>query len=187
MKASSESGECASLISTASFSVFEAVCWPGMGVSVSFSSATPASRVVSYTTGSGCLALALVLPRDFPAKERSIGEEREKTRASQGACWALGRAISCKEKPSILAPHEQLRGPHAPGARALKRRDHAGDGVVEGGVAVQIRLPEFLQQLEIVIPASLVEAFAQGVGSVAAARGGAILVAGSRTGGAEHG
>src|SRR6266487_2082375 len=32
MKASSESGECASLISTGSFSVFEAVCWPGMGV-----------------------------------------------------------------------------------------------------------------------------------------------------------
>src|SRR6266568_7408837 len=32
MKASSESGECASLISSGSFSVFEAVCWPGMGV-----------------------------------------------------------------------------------------------------------------------------------------------------------
>src|SRR5229473_894821 len=43
MKASSESGECASLISTVSFSVFEAVCWPGMGVFVPFSSATPAS------------------------------------------------------------------------------------------------------------------------------------------------
>src|SRR5260370_19287524 len=42
MKASSESGECASLISTGSFSVFEAVCWPDMGLSVSFSSATPA-------------------------------------------------------------------------------------------------------------------------------------------------
>src|SRR5437879_3380391 len=89
MKASSESGECASLISTASFSVFEAVCWPGMGVSVSFSSATPASRVVSYTTGSGCLALALVLPRDFPAKEkvyrRGTGENARVARGLLGA------------------------------------------------------------------------------------------------------
>jgi hypothetical protein len=30
MKASSESGECASLISTGDFSVFEAVCLPAM-------------------------------------------------------------------------------------------------------------------------------------------------------------
>src|SRR6266852_1778268 len=42
MKASSESGECASLISTGSFSVFEAVRWPGMDVLDSFSGATPA-------------------------------------------------------------------------------------------------------------------------------------------------
>src|SRR6266849_10498295 len=44
MKASSESGECASLISTGSFSVVEAVGWPGMDASVSSSSATPARR-----------------------------------------------------------------------------------------------------------------------------------------------
>src|SRR5689334_16838293 len=31
MNASSESGECASLISTGAVSVFEAACWPGMG------------------------------------------------------------------------------------------------------------------------------------------------------------
>jgi hypothetical protein len=36
MKASSESGECASLISTVSFSVLEAVCVPDMGLSVPF-------------------------------------------------------------------------------------------------------------------------------------------------------
>src|SRR5713101_5876749 len=42
MKASSESGECASRISTGSFSVFEAACRPGINVSVSFSSANPA-------------------------------------------------------------------------------------------------------------------------------------------------
>src|SRR5438067_1678739 len=82
MKASSESGECASLISTVSFSVFEAACWPRMGV--------------------------------------------------------------------------------------------------------QIRLPEFLQQLEILVPTALIEAFAQRVRSVAAARG-AILVAGSGAGGAKYG
>src|SRR5436190_20130905 len=81
MKASSESGECASLISTVSFSVFEAVCWPGMGVSVSFSGATPQSQVVSYATserpprpGFGSSQ------RDFPVNEWSIGDGRKGAR-----------------------------------------------------------------------------------------------------------
>src|ERR1700730_8998482 len=70
-------------------------------------------------------------------------------------------------------------------SRRLKRRDHAGDGVVEGGATVKVGLPEFLQQLEIVVPAALIEAFAQGVGSVATWAA-AVLVTGSRTRRAKH-
>src|SRR5260370_37524222 len=72
------------------------------------------------------------------------------------------------------------------GSRTLQRRDHARDGVVEGGAAVKIGLPEFLQQLEVVVPATLIEPFPQGVGSVAAAGGTAVLVAGSCAGRATH-
>src|SRR5947208_1999675 len=74
----------------------------------------------------------------------------------------------------------------AAGAQALKRRDHAGDGVIEGGVAIEVGLPEFLQQFEILAPSTLIEALAQSVRSVAAARDAAILVSSGRTGGAEH-
>src|SRR6266513_4866938 len=109
MKASSESGECASLISTVSFSVFEAVCWPGMGVSVSFSGATPQSQVVSYATLERLPRPGLVLPREtFPQSRRSTGGEQEKNARVASASLAQGRAISCKGKPSILAPCEQL-------------------------------------------------------------------------------
>src|SRR6267143_1850246 len=86
MKASSESGECASLISTGSFSVFEAVCWPGMGLSVSFCGATPARPGRSHEQSqSRCLGLAWVPPREtFPRRRGSIGDERKRTCASQG-------------------------------------------------------------------------------------------------------
>src|ERR1700731_4285127 len=67
----------------------------------------------------------------------------------------------------------------------LKRRDHAGDGVVEGGATVKVGLPEFLQQLEIVVPAALLKAFAQLVGSVATSAA-AVLVTDSRTRRAKH-
>src|SRR5260370_11245834 len=70
--------------------------------------------------------------------------------------------------------------------RTLKRGDHAGNGVVEGGMAIEVGLPEFLQQLEVLVPTTLIEALAQGVGSVAAARDASILVAGGRIRGAEH-
>src|SRR6266404_5340828 len=49
----------------------------------------------------------------------------------------------------------------------LEGGDHAGDGVAEGGATVEVRLPEALEDVEIVFPAALVEAFAEGVGSVA--------------------
>src|SRR5207244_9183046 len=72
MKASSESGECASLISTVSFSVFEAACWPGMGVSVSSSGATPQSQVLSHATLERSSRPSFgSSQRDFPVNERS--------------------------------------------------------------------------------------------------------------------
>src|SRR3981189_430707 len=80
MKASSESGECASLISTGSFSVCEAVCWPGMGLSVPFPLRARLCRVISCST-----AQHLVRPglgssqRDVPAEEGSFGDEQEKS------------------------------------------------------------------------------------------------------------
>src|SRR6266446_10067629 len=109
MKASSESGECASLISTVSFSVFEAVCWPDMGLSVSSSAATRAGRVILSAA-----AKPLRRPgfgssqRDFPKKEWVFrGRTGEKVRVA-GSCVAPGRANSCKGKTSILASGEQL-------------------------------------------------------------------------------
>src|SRR6266550_3402719 len=100
MKASSESGECASLIATGSFSVFGAVCGPGMGVSVSFSGATEV--VASPWLGPS--------QRDFPAEERVYRRRTEDSVRVAGACLALGRAISCQREPSILVPGEQLAG-----------------------------------------------------------------------------
>src|SRR6266550_5281153 len=80
--------------------------------------------------------------------------------------------------------HPRKRRKHR-GSRTLQRRNHSGDGVVEGGAAVKVGLPEFLQQLEVVVPATLIEAFAQGVGSVTAWAG-AVLVTGSRARRAQH-
>src|SRR6266849_10684743 len=99
MKASSESGECASLISTGSFSVF--VCGPGMGVSVSFSAAT-ATWLPRPGLGPS--------QRDFPAEERVYRRRTEDSMRVAGACVALDRAISCKREPSILVSGEQLEG-----------------------------------------------------------------------------
>src|ERR1700724_1116194 len=101
MKASSESGECASLISTGSFSVFGAVCGPGMGVSVSFSAAT-ATWLLRPGLGPS--------QRDFPAEERVYRRRTEDSMRVAGACVALDRAISCKREPSILVSCEQLEG-----------------------------------------------------------------------------
>src|SRR6266576_6603914 len=100
MKASSESGECASLIATGSFSVFGAVCGQGMGVSVSFSGATEV--VASPWLGPS--------QRDFPAEERVYRRRTEDSVRVARDCVALGRAISCKREPSILVSGEQLAG-----------------------------------------------------------------------------
>src|SRR5229473_604846 len=111
MKASSESGEWASLISTGTFSVFEAVCWPDMGVSVSFSSATAARPGHSRATSKRLLRPGFgSSQRDFPAEERVYRRRTEENVRVAGACVALGRAISCKGKPSILVSGEQLEG-----------------------------------------------------------------------------
>src|SRR6266852_5251905 len=99
MKASSESGECASLISTGSFSVF--VCGPGMGVSVSFSAAT-ATWLPRPGLGPS--------QRDFPAEDRLYRRRTEEGMRVAGACVARDRAITCKREPSILVCGEQLEG-----------------------------------------------------------------------------
>ncbi len=111
MNASSESAECASLISTGSFSVFEAVCWPDMGLSVSCSSATPARPGhFKCKLRSGCLALELVPPeRDFPTEE-GLSETSGRNLRIAGACVALGRAISCKESLAYWRPPNNWNG-----------------------------------------------------------------------------
>src|SRR6266853_5887650 len=181
MNASSESGECASLISTGSFSVFEAVCWPDMGLSVSYSSATPARPGHSTCKlRSGCLALELVPPRKtFPPK-KGVSETNGRNLRVAGACVAPGRAISCKRSLAYRRPANNWNGTSGEannGFRALQGRDHACDGVVERSSPVKVRLPEFLQQLEIVIPTALIQAFAQRIRRITAAGHAAIPVA----------
>src|SRR3989442_2156303 len=63
--------------------------------------------------------------------------------------------------------------------RNLEGGDHAGDGVAEGGAAVEVGLPETLENVEIVFPAAFVEAFAEGVGSVSGGGGAAGVFAGT--------
>jgi len=94
-----------------SFSVFEAVCWPGMSVSISFSVRHRQDQVIPCATSK-----RLPRPgfgssqRDFPAEERVYRRRTEENVRVAGACVALGRAISCKGKPSILVSGEQLEG-----------------------------------------------------------------------------
>src|SRR5260370_6155554 len=100
MKASSESGECASLISTVSFSILEAVCWPDMGLLVSLGA--HAKRLASLP--------ALVLPRDYPACARVNRSRTGENARVAGVCKAPGRTIFCRPKPNILLCCEQLAG-----------------------------------------------------------------------------
>src|SRR5229473_1501020 len=82
MKASSESGECASLISTGSFSVFEAVCWPDMGLSVSFCSEAPARPGRCYTDLAAVASPWLwFLPERLSQKGEGLSETNEGKRA----------------------------------------------------------------------------------------------------------
>src|SRR6266550_659045 len=101
MKASSESGECFSLISTGSFSVFGAVCGPGMGVSVSFSGAT--SKWLPRP-GFG------PSQRDFPAEERVYRRRTEDSVRRRGLRGARPGDFLQEREPSILVSGEQLAG-----------------------------------------------------------------------------
>src|SRR6266567_6243656 len=112
MKASSESGECASLISTVSFSVFEAACWPDMGLLVSF----------QVRTRSAWLRPALILPRDYPAHERVCRRRTGENVRVTGACEDARPDDNLQPKPNILACREQLAGPWFERQREGKRR-----------------------------------------------------------------
>src|SRR6266567_341394 len=178
MKASSESGECASFISTVSFSVFEAACWPDMGLLVSF----------QVRTRSAWLRPALILPRDYPAHERVCRRRTGENVRVTGASEAPSRRQFASESLTYwrAANNWQDRGLKGNGrgsedaeSPVLQRRDHASDGVVEGGSAVKVRLPESLKQLQVVAPAALVEALPERVRRVAAAGDATVVVAAS--------
>ena len=64
------------------------------------------------------------------------------------------------------------------GARFSKRGNHTGDGIAEAGLAVEVRLPESLQELQVIAPASLVETFTDGVRSVTATWDATVLTTG---------
>ena len=49
---------------------------------------------------------------------------------------------------------------------ALKRGDHARDGIVKRGLAVEIRLPEAYEKLVVVVPTSLIESLTDGIGCI---------------------
>ena len=46
---------------------------------------------------------------------------------------------------------------------ALERGDHAGDGIIKRGFAVEVRLPEAGEKYEVVVPPALIKTFADGV------------------------
>src|SRR5712692_10077836 len=58
----------------------------------------------------------------------------------------------------------------------LERRYHARNGVIERRFAVEVRLPESLQEVEIVFPAALVEALANGISAVPISRNAATFL-----------
>src|SRR6267143_2545063 len=92
MKASSESGECASLISTGDFSVFEAVCRAAMGWVFLV------------------LSLASFFPERRSAPERCRRETIGKGRAHRWGLRGAGPDDFCNAKPSILATGGQTAG-----------------------------------------------------------------------------
>src|SRR6267154_4215531 len=190
MNASSESGECASLISTGSFSVFEAVCWPDMGLSVPIPVRLRQGRVTLRTTFEAAASpWNWFLPERLSHSGRVYRRRTEETCASQGLAWRRAGRFLAKESLAYRRPANNWNGAHREANhefRALQRRDHARDGVVERSSAVKVRLPEFLKQLEVVIRPPLVQAFAQGIGSVTAAGHTAILVASGRARSTKH-
>src|SRR5258708_38057280 len=97
MKASSESGECASLISTGDFSVFEAVCRAAMG----------------------WVFLVLSWASFFPERRSAPrGRRRETNGKGRAHRWGLrgaGPDDFCNGKPSILAAKGQTGDRHKGG------------------------------------------------------------------------
>src|SRR6266849_4542614 len=90
MNASSESGECASLISRGSFSVFEAVCLAAMGTLHPL----PAQTYVADASS----------PTLFFTDQRRMG------RAASGTYVAIGRAYFRKQEPNIDTPPRKTFG-----------------------------------------------------------------------------
>src|SRR6266516_6325932 len=113
MNASSESGECASLISTGSFSVFEAVCWPGMGVLGSSLRAARRGRgnLRCAPEPTGVHSPRLGFPkRDFLRYRKLSLESAEENLRVAGACVALGRAILTRESLAYRRLLRQMPG-----------------------------------------------------------------------------
>src|SRR5271163_1850056 len=99
MKASSESGECASLISTGCFSVFEAVCLPGMGGCGPFLAVVLRATVAR----SGCLVRAAPQRLSQFVAVRS-GEVRERTCAALGVARRWAKLIFARGRLAYRRP-----------------------------------------------------------------------------------
>src|SRR6266566_6431449 len=136
MKASSESGECASLISSGSFSVFEAVCWPGMGVlGSSFRAARRGRgnlRCAPELTGVDSPRLGFP-PRDFLRDGSLCLESAEENLRVAGACVALGRAILTRKSVAYRRLLRQMPGPLFTGEPLPECADAGVDSRWNGG------------------------------------------------------
>src|SRR5260370_2277956 len=132
MKASSESGECASLISTGSFSVVEAVCWPGMSVSVSFSGATPA-RPGHFPCK--CEAVASPWRWFFPERLSRTGEGLSETNGRKRArCRGLHGAWpgdSCKRSLAYWGAANNWKARASGGLRITIAQEHIRPEITE--------------------------------------------------------
>src|SRR6267143_181573 len=121
MNASSESGECASLSSTGTFSVFEAVCWPDMGVSVSFSSAT-AARPGHFPCNLEAVASPWLwfFPERLSRRGEGLSETNGRKRARSRGLRGAGRAIYCRPSLAYWGPANNWkdREPQAPNDRS---------------------------------------------------------------------
>src|ERR1700674_1895458 len=111
MKASSESGECASLISTGSFPVFEAACRPAMGLLNSSSVADPNGRGAFPRNRGAVTHPGLSSPqRQLPVTERLCQETNGRKQARRRGLRGAWPGDSCRGKPSISAAGGQTAG-----------------------------------------------------------------------------
>src|SRR6266850_6339468 len=97
MKASSESGECASLISTGDFSVFEAVCLAAMG------------WIFLLVSWASFLAGPRTPRRDVQLQGGAAGRQTGKDVRIAGTCAALGRAIFSTQSLAYRRPGDKFR------------------------------------------------------------------------------